>query len=164
MAVPDSTCIHNSSPRSHGVLQIKTAGCKLKIAAGVCAADSRAEGKICWGETLIITITFLPWVSRSAEDLTDAALASCQLSYTTKSRVLVRGNLPDEFTLGKISKSAGVEDRVWKVRVKSFQRQFILHEFMYPQSKATTQNPLCFEVWSACAKKTCVPGRFRRNS
>lgn len=108
MAVPHSTHIHNNSPRSHGALQIKTAGCKLKIAAGLCAADSGAEGKICWGETLIITITFLPSASRSSEDLTDAALALCQLSYTTKSRVLVKGNLPDEFTQGKISKSAGV--------------------------------------------------------
>lgn len=36
--------------------------------------------------------------------LTNAALALCQLSYTTKSRVLVKGNLAVEFTQGKISK------------------------------------------------------------
>lgn len=69
-----------------------------------CAADSGAEGKICWGETLIIfIITFLLSASRSSKDLTNAALALCSLTQPNPG-LLVKGNLPVEFTQGKISK------------------------------------------------------------
>lgn len=164
MAVPHSTHIHNNSPRSHGALQIKTAGCKLKIAAGLCAADSGAEGKICWGETLIITSHFYPQ-RQGAPRISQMQLWLCVSSLTQPnpgclSKAIYRTTLLRE----RFPKAPALEDRVRKVRVKSFQRQFILHEFMYPRSKATTQNPLCFEVWSTCAKKTCVPERFQRNS
>lgn len=68
------------------------------------AADSGAKGKICWGETLIIIIiTFLLSASRSLKDLTNAALALCSLTQPNPG-LLVKGNLPVEFTQGKISK------------------------------------------------------------
>ncbi len=52
-------------------------------------------------------ITVLPSAPKSLKYLTNAALALHHLSYTTKSRLLVKGNSPVEFTQSKISKRWG---------------------------------------------------------
>lgn len=141
-AAPQGTNIHDShrrrcAPNENCRLQLKIA----QTTRGSCAAQSWAEGIFAeekharnyYYHILTLSVMQLKGSHRRSSGFVSAP-------YTTKSRMLVKGNLPVQFTPGQNSKGAGVKDIIWNPALRS--SKYCLFEVIRCVLGGTQQLPL----------------------